>query len=154
MLRRRRWELAGGTVAALTAELAAEGEVPVRTVARWRALLGVPDQLFLRAAPPRRSARVDEDLLRALDRPKPQYLDLGDALHLRCLARWLARHPDGAVLEEALPAPARGPGSAAVELAVETYRAGRPTDGTASADGTDGEDLTARGELVRRRDER
>ncbi|WP_309236381.1 lantibiotic dehydratase [Streptomyces sp. CAI 127] len=156
VLRRRRWELAGGTVAALTAELAAEGEVPVRTVARWRALLGVPDQLFLRAAPPRRSARVDEDLLRALDRPKPQYLDLGDALHLRCLARWLARHPGGAVLEEALPAPVRGPGSAAVELAVETYRAGRPTDGADGTDGTgtDGEDLTARGELVRRRDER
>ncbi|MEU4922817.1 lantibiotic dehydratase [Streptomyces parvus] len=148
VLRRRRWELEDGTVAALAAELAAEGEVPVRTVARWRALLGVPDQLFLRAAPPRRSARVEEDLLRALDRPKPQYLDLGDALHLRCLARWLARHPGGAVLEEALPAPVRGPGSAALELVVETYRAGRPTDGT------DGEDLTERGEPVRRRDER
>ncbi|MGW5071534.1 lantibiotic dehydratase, partial [Streptomyces cyaneofuscatus] len=40
VLRRRRWELAGPTVAVLLGELAAEGEVPVGTVARWRALLG------------------------------------------------------------------------------------------------------------------
>ncbi|MFD8619293.1 lantibiotic dehydratase [Streptomyces sp. NPDC059513] len=126
VLRRRRWELAAGTVAALLAELAAEGEVPVATAARWRALLGVPDQLYLRAAQPARGERVDEDLLRALDRPKPQYVDLGDALHLRCLGKWLARHPEGVVLEEALPAPARGEKHAAVELVVETYRAGQP----------------------------
>ncbi|MYT98773.1 MULTISPECIES: lantibiotic dehydratase [unclassified Streptomyces] len=124
VLRRRRWELAGGTVAVLLGELAAEGEVPVGTVARWRALLGVPDRLYLHAPPPGRGERVDEDLLRALDRPKPQYVDLGDALHLRCLGKWLARHPDGVVLEEALPAPARGERHAAVELVVETYRAG------------------------------
>ncbi|WP_324801513.1 lantibiotic dehydratase [Streptomyces cyaneofuscatus] len=124
VLRRRRWELAGPTVAVLLAELAAEGEVPVGTVARWRALLGVPDQLYLHAAPPARGGRVDEDLLSALDRPRPQYIDLGDALHLRCLGKWLARHPGGVVLEEALPAPARGEAHAAVELVVETYRAG------------------------------
>lgn len=124
VLRRRRWQLAGPTVAVLLTELAAEGEVPVETVARWRGLLGVPDQLYLHAAPPVRGGRVDEDLLSALDRPKPQYVDLGDALHLRCLGKWLARHRDGAVLEEALPAPARGERYAAVELVVETYRAG------------------------------
>ncbi|MFJ7327825.1 lantibiotic dehydratase [Streptomyces cyaneofuscatus] len=124
VLRRRRWGLAGPTVAVLLAELAAEGEVPVGTVARWRALLGVPDQLYLHAAPPARGGRVDEDLLSALDRPRPQYVDLGDALHLRCLGRWLARHPGGVVLEEALPEPARGEAYAAVELVVETYRAG------------------------------
>ncbi|MET9928271.1 MULTISPECIES: lantibiotic dehydratase [unclassified Streptomyces] len=124
VLRRRRWQLAGPSVAVLLTELAAEGEVPVETVARWRALLGVPDQLYLHAAPPVRGGRVDEDLLSALDRPKPQYVDLGDALHLRCLGKWLARHRDGAVLEEALPAPARGERYAAVELVVETYRAG------------------------------
>ncbi|MFH9265177.1 lantibiotic dehydratase [Streptomyces sp. NPDC017546] len=126
VLRRRRWELAGSTVTVLLAELAAEGEIPVGTVARWRALLGVPDQLYLHATPPAGSGRVDEDLLRALDRPKPQYVDLGDALHLRCLGKWLGRHPRGVVLEEALPVPARDEKSAAVELVVETYRAGRP----------------------------
>ncbi|MCD9901225.1 hypothetical protein LUR56_17225 [Streptomyces sp. MT29] len=124
VLRRRRWELAGPTVVVLLAELAAEGEVPVGTVARWRALLGIPDQLYLHAAPPARGGRVDEELLSALDRPRPQYVDLGDALHLRCLGKWLARHPGGAVLEEALPAPARGEAHAVVELVVETYRAG------------------------------
>ncbi|MBT2377667.1 lantibiotic dehydratase [Streptomyces sp. ISL-111] len=133
VLRRRRWELAGPTVAVLLAELAAEGEVPVGTVARWRALLGVPDQLYLHAAPPARGGRVDEDLLSALDRPRPQYVDLGDALHLRCLGKWLARHPGGAVLEEALPAPARGAAHAAVELVVETYRAGPPGAGAGDA---------------------
>lgn len=129
VLRRRRWELTGSTVAVLLAELAAEGEVPVGTVARWRALLGVPDQLYLHGAPPARGGRVDEDLLRALDRPKPQYVDLGDALHLRCLGKWLARHPDGVVLEEALPAPVRDETYAAVELVVETYRAVRTNRG-------------------------
>ncbi|MEV4876233.1 lantibiotic dehydratase [Streptomyces cyaneofuscatus] len=134
VLRRRRWELAGPTVAVLLAELAAEGEVPVGTVARWRALLGVPDQLYLHAAPPARGGRVDEELLSALDRPRPQYVDLGDALHLRCLGKWLARHPGGAVLEEALPAPARDAAYAAVELVVETYRAGLPVGEARDAD--------------------
>ncbi|GAA2264190.1 hypothetical protein GCM10010232_65350 [Streptomyces amakusaensis] len=126
VLRRRRWQLAGGSVAALRAELAAEGGVPVATVARWRALLGVPDQIYLHAGPPARGERVTEDVLHALDRPKPQFVDLGDALHLRCLGKWLARHPDGAVLEEALPAPGTAGAGPAVELVVETYRAGRP----------------------------
>ncbi|MFC9291597.1 hypothetical protein, partial [Streptomyces sp. NPDC057052] len=56
----------------------------------------------------------------------PQALDLGNALHLRCLGNWLARRSGGVVLEEALPAfggrdrPAR-----AVESVVETYRPAR-----------------------------
>ncbi|MGW1974451.1 lantibiotic dehydratase [Streptomyces sp. NPDC001889] len=126
VLRRRRWELAGGSVAALRAELAAEGGVPVAAVARWRALAGLPDQVFLHAAPPPRGERVTEDFLHALDLPKPQFVDLGDALHLRSLGKWLARHPGGAVLEEALPAPGTAGAGPAVELVVETYRAGRP----------------------------
>ncbi|MEO3973636.1 lantibiotic dehydratase [Streptomyces sp. CAU 1734] len=126
VLRRRRWQLSGGGVAALRAELAAEGGVPVAAVARWRALLGVPDQVYLHAAPPSRGDRVADELLDALDRPRPQFIDLGDALHLRCLGKWLARHPRGAVLEEALPAPGPGGTGPAVELVVESHRPGRP----------------------------
>ncbi|MFH7597937.1 lantibiotic dehydratase [Streptomyces racemochromogenes] len=126
VLRRRRWKLAPGTVAVLRADLAAEaagGAVPFGAAARWRALLGVPGRLFLHppvaADPTAAAARA------ARAQPKPQFVDLGNALHLRCLDKWLARHPEGLVLEEALPAPGgRERPARAVELVVETYRPG------------------------------
>ncbi|MFD7700607.1 lantibiotic dehydratase [Streptomyces caelestis] len=126
VLNRRRWTLPAGVVRALHAELTAAPGTPVEPVAHWRALLGLPDQVFLHPAPTVPTGRVTEDFLAHLRRPKPQFVDLGNPLHLRCLAKWLSRHPGGAVLEEALPAPG---GSAvptrAVELVTETYRAGR-----------------------------
>ncbi|UQW99544.1 lantibiotic dehydratase [Streptomyces sp. RerS4] len=127
VLRRRRWRLAPGTVGALRAALAADGEVPFEAVARWRALLGVPDQLFLHPVEPGsgEGAGGAAAALDRLARPKPQFVDLGSALHLRCLDRWLSRYPEGVVLEEALPAPGgRTRPARAVELVVETYRAG------------------------------
>ncbi|MFI5979922.1 lantibiotic dehydratase [Streptomyces sp. NPDC051555] len=131
VLRRRRWTLTGGTVAALRAALAADGEVPFGAAARWRALLGVPDQLFLHPAKGSAGGGGAGDagaLRRTMSRlavPKPQFVDLGNALHLRCLDRWLARHPDGVVLEEALPRPGgQDRPVRAVEVVVETYRAG------------------------------
>lgn len=128
VLRRRRWKLAAGTVAALRGELAAAGaEVPFEAAARWRALLGVPDQLFLHpplGAPAGAGGAEDGAPARPAP-PKPQFVDLGNALHLRCLDKWLARHPDGLVLEEALPAPGgRRRATRAVEVVVETYREG------------------------------
>ncbi|MFD8982430.1 lantibiotic dehydratase [Streptomyces sp. NPDC059564] len=127
VLRRRRWKLAAGTVAALRAALAADAEVPFETAARWRALLGVPDQLFLHPPLPAATGAAGsaEEGLAQQGQPKPQFVDLGNALHLRCLDKWLARHPDGLVLEEALPAPGgRERPTRAVEVVVETYRAG------------------------------
>lgn len=132
VLRRRRWKLAPGTVEALRAALAADtagGEVPFAAAARWRALLGLPDQVFLH--PPlvtaAEAAAAPEDPRHRRALPKPQFVDLGNALHLRCLGKWLARHPDGLVLEEALPAPGgREVPARAVEVVVETYRAGSP----------------------------
>jgi hypothetical protein len=56
----------------------------------------------------------------ALTAGKPQYADLGDPLHLRCLPRLLARFPDGVRLAEALPVPGVG-GDRVVELIAETY---------------------------------
>ncbi|WFB05867.1 lantibiotic dehydratase family protein [Streptomyces sp. LX-29] len=127
VLLRRRWLLPQPVVGALTAELTAAHGVPAEVVARWRALLTLPEQIFLHPAATAVSGRATEDFLAALRRPKPQFVDLGNALHLRCLGRWLARHPDGAVLEEALPAPGGSVApTRAVELVVETYRAGRP----------------------------
>jgi hypothetical protein len=67
--------------------------------------------------PPTRAA----DALRDLGRPKPQYVDLANALHLRCLSRTLARHPDGVRISEALPVPGSRHGRV-LELVAETYR--------------------------------
>ena len=132
VLQRRRWHLPPGVVQALRADLGgdptAEHGVPAVAAVRWRALLDLPEQLFLHPAPAASAGRATEDFLTRLGRPKPQFVDLGNALHLRSLAKWLSRHPDGAMLEEALPAPGgRDRAAPAVELVVETYRAGLPS---------------------------
>ncbi|MER5889002.1 lantibiotic dehydratase [Streptomyces sp. NPDC001941] len=127
VLARRRWHLPEPVVAALRADLAAgTGEVPAAAVAKWRALLGLPDRLFLHAVPRAPVGDALEDFVSTLRAPKPQALDLGSALHLRCLPAWLARHPRGIVLEEALPAfgGSEHP-THAVELVAETYRPAR-----------------------------
>ncbi|MBW5484278.1 lantibiotic dehydratase [Streptomyces bambusae] len=128
VLHRRRWYLDAGAVARLRAALEEGRPVPAAAVTRWRALLGLPDQVFLRPAPPSADpGRFAEAFVAGLRRPKPQFVDLGNALHLRSLHKWLARHADGAVLEEALPAPGgRDRPSQTVELVVETYREGSP----------------------------
>ncbi|MEU0008239.1 lantibiotic dehydratase [Streptomyces sp. NPDC006314] len=127
VLARSRWHLDAGALDALRADLAAdEREVPAAAVARWRALLRLPEQLFLHpvARPP--AGRAVDDFVARLRAPKPQALDLGNALHLRCLGNWLARHPQGVVLEEALPAfGGRNRPARAVEAVVETYRPAR-----------------------------
>ncbi|MER5811969.1 lantibiotic dehydratase [Streptomyces sp. NPDC002033] len=124
VLRRRRWQLPPGVLRELRADLAA-APVPAEAAARWRALLDLPEQLFLHPAAPAPTGRAAEDFLSRLSRPKPHFVDLGNALHLRCLPKWLSRHGEGAVLEEALPAPGgRAAPARAVELVLEVYRAG------------------------------
>ncbi|MEU2390607.1 lantibiotic dehydratase [Streptomyces sp. NPDC007369] len=126
VLGRRRWQLTPGVVRELRADLGAAGPVPAEAAARWRALLDLPEQVFLHPAATAPTGRAAEDFLARLDRPKPQFVDLGNALHLRCLPKWLSRYGDGAVLEEALPAPGGlGVPTRAVELVLEVYRAGR-----------------------------
>ncbi|MGW0391022.1 lantibiotic dehydratase [Streptomyces sp. NPDC003042] len=126
VLQRRRWVLEPGVVRELRADLGS-GTVPAEAAVRWRALLDLPEQVFLHPVATASTGRAADDFLSRLSRPKPHFVDLGNALHLRCLAKWLSRHGDGAVLEEALPtagglaAPAR-----AVELVLDVYRAGRP----------------------------
>ncbi|MFD7630229.1 lantibiotic dehydratase [Streptomyces sp. NPDC059851] len=127
VLGRRRWLLPPGVVRELRADLGAAGPVPAEAAARWRALLDLPEQLFLHPAATAPTGRAAEDFLARLDRPKPQFVDLGNALHLRCLPKWLSRYGDGAVLEEALPAPGGlDVPTRAVELVLEVYRSGRP----------------------------
>ncbi|THA29936.1 hypothetical protein E6W17_38660 [Streptomyces sp. A1547] len=127
VLARQRWHLPEGVLAALRADLAADpGAVPAAAAARWRALLGLPEQLFLHPVPEPAAGRPAEDFVRSLRAPKPQAVDLGSALHLRCLSGWLARHPRGVVLEEALPVfGGRSRPAHAVELIAETYRPAR-----------------------------
>ncbi|MFD0265110.1 lantibiotic dehydratase [Streptomyces sp. NPDC127106] len=126
VLGRRRWQLTPGVVRELRADLGAAGTVPAEAAARWRVLLDLPEQVFLHPAATAPTGRAAEDFLARLDRPKPQFVDLGNALHLRCLPKWLSRYGDGAVLEEALPAPGGlDVPTRAVELVLEVYRAGR-----------------------------
>jgi hypothetical protein len=127
VLARRRWHLPEGVLAALRADLADDpGEVPAAATARWRALLDLPEQLFLHPVPEPPAGTAVDDFVRSLRAPKPQALDLGNALHLRCLSGWLARHPRGVVLEEALPVfGGRDQPVRAVELVAETYRPAR-----------------------------
>ncbi|WP_447001858.1 lantibiotic dehydratase [Saccharothrix isguenensis] len=86
-------------------------------VARLRARHGLPEHVFV--GPDRGPVSADA-YRRALTAGKPQYADLGDPLHLRCLPRLLARFPDGVRLSEALPVPGAG-GGRVVELIAETY---------------------------------
>jgi hypothetical protein len=131
VLRRRQWHLPGATLSALRDELAAGGEVPTGAVARWRSMLDLPEQVFIHPLPPSGVDRTSQGMLRALDLPKPHLADLGNALHLRCLGKWLARHGDGVVFEEALPAAGgKALPHRAVELVVETYRGGQPRSGS------------------------
>ncbi|MFE2880572.1 lantibiotic dehydratase [Streptomyces roseus] len=127
VLARRRWHLPPGVLAELRTDLAADPDViPAAAAARWRALLQLPEQLFLHAVPEPAAGRPAEDFVRSLGAPKPQALDLGNALHLRCLSGWLARHPRGVVLEESLPVfGGRSRPAHAVELIAETYRPAR-----------------------------
>ncbi|MFF2197379.1 lantibiotic dehydratase [Streptomyces sp. NPDC058157] len=126
VLRRRRWLLPPDVLERLRADLVAGGPVPVEAAARWRAALDLPEQVFLHPVAAAPGGHAAEDLLNRLGRPKPQLVDLGNALHLRCLPKWLSRHDGGAVLEEALPAPGGLDAPArAVELVLEVYRTGR-----------------------------
>jgi hypothetical protein len=121
VLARRSWSLPAAVVASLIRDL--EADVPVDAVTRWAARLGLPTEVFVASgtAPPGRAA----DALRYLGQPKPQYVDLANALHLRCLSRTLARHPDGVRVSEALPVPGTpNPHGRVVEVVAETYRSG------------------------------
>ncbi|MFF7994530.1 lantibiotic dehydratase [Kitasatospora xanthocidica] len=140
VLARRRWHLPPAVLDALRADLAADpgpGGVPAAATARWRARLGLPEQLFLHPVPAAATTGTPADAFVAhLRAPKPQPVDLGNPLHLCHLTKWLTRYPNGVVLEESLPAiagtaePAR-----AVELVVETYRPGRAGLGVGAGGG-------------------
>ncbi|MER7755335.1 lantibiotic dehydratase [Kitasatospora sp. NPDC097643] len=133
VLARRRWHLPAAVLDALRADLAADAGpagLPCTAVARWRALLQLPEQLFLHPVPEPSAGEVADEFVARLRAPKPQPVDLGNPLHLHCLSKWLTRHPGGVILEEALPAGAGQPDPThTVELVVETYRPARQVVG-------------------------
>ncbi|WFE27272.1 hypothetical protein O7623_29220 [Solwaraspora sp. WMMD791] len=124
VLSRRSWTLPTEAAQRLRDDLEADGDVPFDAVGTWRARLGLPAEVFVAAA------GVDvrggpDDYQRYLSLPKPQYVDLDNALHLRNLPRLLARHDGPVRFEEALPVPGVGnPQGRVVELVAETYRKG------------------------------
>lgn len=126
VLARTSWTLPEPTVAAWRADLDAGPRVPADAAATWAARLGLPLRIF--AGPGRHQVTGATDLLRAFSRPKSQYVDLTNALHLRCLSRTLGRHTGGLRLTEALPIPGPGtPDGRAVEFVAETYRKADPS---------------------------
>ncbi|MGV9534811.1 lantibiotic dehydratase [Streptosporangium sandarakinum] len=100
VLQRRKWKFAGDAATALRE--AFRSEHPAVAAARLRARHGLPEHLFAEA-----STAVDSlaGFLRKLRAAKPQYVDLGNALHLRCLPAHLERYPEDIALVEALPVP-------------------------------------------------
>ncbi|PWK88361.1 lantibiotic biosynthesis dehydratase-like protein [Lentzea atacamensis] len=88
----------------------------IAAVTRFRARHGLPAQLFAGMGGVVSSR---EDYLARMNGPKPQYVDLTNALHLRCLPRLLSRYRNHRVqLTEALPVPS----GQVVEVFAETYR--------------------------------
>ncbi|MGA4988772.1 lantibiotic dehydratase [Nonomuraea bangladeshensis] len=100
VLQRRKWKFADDAATALRE--AFRSEHPAVAAARLRARHGLPEHLFAAA-----STAVDSlaGFLRKLRAAKPQYVDLGNALHLRCLPAHLERYPEDIALVEALPVP-------------------------------------------------
>ena len=96
--------------------------MPAVAAAEWAARLDLPTSVFVI---PSRQVMPDstEDYLRYLTQPKPQYVDLTNALHLRTLSKLLGRQDGDVRIEEALPVPGSGnPAGRVVELVAETYR--------------------------------
>ncbi|HEX7302644.1 lantibiotic dehydratase [Lentzea sp.] len=103
LLARRSWDFAA-------VELSGVAEATA-----FRARHGLPAQLFAGTGGEITSR---EDFEARVNGPKPQYLDLTNALHLRCLPRLLSRYPGRLRLTEALPVPS----GQVLEVVAETYR--------------------------------
>ena len=100
-LLRRSWDFSS---AALSSDPA--------SIALLRARHDLPAQLFAGSVTSR------NDLESRLNGPKSQYVDLTNALHLRCLPRLLSHYGDRVQLTEALPVPS----GQVLEVIAETYR--------------------------------
>jgi hypothetical protein len=106
LLARRSWEFSPSSL----------DFTDVTGITRFRAAHGLPAQLFAGVGG---TVSSREDYLARLNGPKPQYVDLTNALHLRCLPRLLSRYRDRRVqLTEALPVPS----GQVLEVFAETYR--------------------------------
>jgi hypothetical protein len=107
VLARRSWEFEA------IPRLGQEPEVAL-AVAKLRGRYGIAEHVFVSAGGAIESMADFEERLSA---PKPQYVDLGNALHLRCLPKTLSRYPGPIKLTEALPVPS----GRVVELIAETW---------------------------------
>ncbi|MET0233887.1 MAG: lantibiotic dehydratase [Kibdelosporangium sp.] len=107
MLARRSWEFASPP------PLGQEAAVAL-AVARLRGQYGIAEHVFIAAGNAITSMADFEERLNA---PKPQYVDLGNPLHLRSLPKSLGRHSGPVELTEAWPVPS----GRVVELIAETW---------------------------------
>ncbi|SER15444.1 Lantibiotic dehydratase, C terminus [Lentzea xinjiangensis] len=107
VLARRSWDF--------PSESLGEAFADVAGVTSLRARYGMPAQLFAGMGG---TITSREDFEARVNGPKPQYVDLTNALHLRCLPRLLPRYPGRLLLTEALPVPS----GQVLEVIAETYR--------------------------------
>ncbi|MFC5288684.1 lantibiotic dehydratase [Actinokineospora guangxiensis] len=121
VLSRRSWRFAEHAVTELL-DVLDTARSPALAAAELRARHGMPQHVFVGAAG---IVRSWEDFGRQLADPKSQYVDLGNALHLRHLAKVVGRFSAGVRFTEALPVPGDNPDGRVVELIVETYRRGQ-----------------------------
>ncbi|MFI6096111.1 lantibiotic dehydratase [Lentzea sp. NPDC051213] len=103
VLLRRSWEFDSLTVS------------DAASVPSLRARHGLPSTVFVGTGG---SITSREDFEQRLHAPKPQYVDLTNALHLHCLPRLLTRYQGRVQLTEALPVPS----GQVLEVIAETYR--------------------------------
>ncbi|MFC5289973.1 lantibiotic dehydratase [Actinokineospora guangxiensis] len=116
VLVRRSVRFHGAAATALRAGLG--GESPALAAARLRGEHGLPAEVFVSTLG---GVSSMSEFSRRQRAAKPQYVDLADALHLRCLPRLLDRHPDGFQVAEATPVPG-ATGTRVTEMVIETYR--------------------------------
>lgn len=116
VLNRRRWAFDDDAAARLRERWTADH--PAVAAAHLRAAHDLPEHIFIEAGG---GASSMEGFMNRLRAAKPQYVDLGNALHLRCLPAYLARYPEEPAIVEALPVPgAAGDGEPVTELIIET----------------------------------
>jgi hypothetical protein len=114
ILARRSWEFGGQAAEGLRTGFSAGDENTALAAARLRARFGLPEHVFVGAGGGITSMADFEQNLAA---PKPQYADLGNALHTRCIHRVFNRHTGDIRLTEALPVPS----GQVLELIAETW---------------------------------
>ncbi|MEV4316490.1 lantibiotic dehydratase [Actinocrispum sp. NPDC049592] len=114
LLARRSWDFRGAMAERLRTGFAKGDVRNALAAARLRAEFDLPEEVFISAGG---GISTLEDFQNRLGAPKPQYADLTNALHTRCLHKVFTRHTGDVLVTEAVPAPT----GRVLELIAETW---------------------------------